>query len=758
MVRPSRLLMAHPSARPSGPAPDPAFERRALAVLVVGALLLTGLLSVAPLSRIAPALPGTARDLALAEPAPSPVRAPGIEPSPSSHGAFSVSVIVTTPNGVNQPATLPAVVTATATPNDVTGCPPYTYIFDWGDGTAKTTNSNNSNSARHYYLSDPNNINSGVTISVNVTDCHGSASTGYVYPTFYPAVTAVLQTDLGPSTSIARNLSVLHMNFTVTNLSGGAYTSSPTPYFLNWSFGDGSVIRMQPAVPGTDYTQAHTFFRPSSAKGPSVFLVTVSVTDRLNGNATSTFQVQLNGSATAPQNHPKMLLGLTMTELYLIVGVVAVAVAAGVALALRRRKPTPGPSSEGAAGDEGVADTAGGERASRPTGPSGAAHGSTSKDAAERANGRPTEERGPKLPSPGVGTSFTSSRSSSPASAGVSEGPSASGPVGADTSSFPAPSRPSRKGTPGMDGGTLPGTTPPGSTTPSRPIPGSPFAGEGVPCIICGTMLPSVDSPCPKCTPTLSAASQPLPEAAPSSTSTSFPSAGPPLPGLERSILTPLPLQVAPREEASARTGSAEPTPLTSPASSYLPVAPPPELEPLPVTHAPVGPEPGVDTTPVKPLPPRPSMVSEEGRSPSPASSDAVPSPQGGGRASGASLPATSSSASSATEPPAPASPAPGAAAPTPFLFPVSSRSLFEKLVDSAPTTSEGGERPGARAAEAAGSSPSPSSSPSTPTATSAPSAPPTPERAHPSPRTCLVCGGTLQGDLCPSCKMNWRE
>lgn len=746
------MLMAHQVAPPPGRPSLSSPVGRALTVLIVGGVLLSALVSAPPLTRTVARLSGSPYPGVLADRASSFPRAP--DPHPSSHGAFAVSVVVTTPAGANQPATLPVAVTATATPNDVNGCPPYTYVFDWGDGSAKTTNSNNSNSARHYYLSNPNNI-MGVVISVNVTDCHGSASTGYVYPTFYPAVSAVLRTDLSPTTSIARNLSVLPINFTITNLSGGAYTSSPSPYFLNWSFGDGTVVRMQPAVPGTDYTQAHTFYRPSNAVGPSIFLVSVSVTDRLNGNSTSTFRVQLNGSTAAPQNHEKILLGLTMTELYLVIGVVAVAVVAGVALALRRRKPSARPSSEGTAGDEGEADTSEGKGASRPTGPSGAAGGPTSKATAEPSTDRPTEDRGPKLPSPRAGTSSTSSRSSGPSSASGSEGLTTSTPVGASTGPFPAPSR---EGPGKMDGGAAYGATRPGSVTSSRTTPGGPFAGEGVPCIICGTMLPSADAPCPKCTPTLSAASQPLPEAASISTSTSFPSSGPPLPGLERSFLTPPPLQVGPREETAARTGSAEPARPTPSNSSYLPVAPPPDLEPLPVAHAPVGPEPGVDTTPVKPLPPRPSTVPEEGRTASP-SSDAASSVQGAGRASGTSLAATSSSPSSGTEPPSPAPAAPGAAAPTPFLFPVSSRSLFEKLVDSAPTTSEAGEKPATQTAEGGSSSPpSPSSSLSTASKTTAPNAPSTAEKAPASPRTCLVCGGPLQGDLCPSCKMNWRE
>ncbi len=648
---------------------------------------------------------------------PHPVPATRSAQAPSRaqlRPSFAVGLSFVTPNGVGQPATLPTWLSATATPSDPMCTSGFSYVFDWGDGSPKTTDANGTD--RHWYVANQANAN-GIQISVIVTDCQSPAGTGttFAQPTFYPAVSANLTTDLGSSSLIQRNASVLHLNLTVVNITGGITVYTGNPYFINWSFGDGSRAWMIPEPASlAPLPEFHSFLRPSSASGPVRFVVVVSVTDRLNGNSTTQLTVQLNGTPPVTSHPPGG--GIPTTYLYAgIAGAAVVVVLIAVVVLRRRKAPSPKsteeePGAEASEGSEGGFAGAPDRRAEGAGGSVGAAAASspgTTPDTPVAAVASTQGKDAGPVRSPSLGTT--------------------------GTSSFGSPGRPSGATTAALS---------PSSTTPG--------SMALVPCIICGTPLPSVDSPCPKCSPGLFyAASKGGAGAEPQAP------VSPPLPGLGSGSITPPPIHVGPSLPVAAPAPDPSPidTPHGSPTAhepgpssiSYVPTAPVPELEPLPVTRAPAGPEPDVDTTPVVPLPRRPP-VNEQGANVSRTASDSSFAPaSGSAETSPSSTPASTSTPSQTHAPSSPPVPAS-----TPYLFPVSQKALFETLVAGAPDRSQ-----------SATTAPGGTETASAPTATgAAPASPPTPPSSRPSADVkCMICGGPLQSTgFCPACKMNWRE
>lgn len=612
---------------------------------------------------------------------------PGTSPTPQDRGAFAVGLTIMTPEGPNQPATRPVGVKATATPSDPNCTSGFQFAFNWGDGTPNTTDTNGTDS--HYYSTAVANL-STVDVTVQVTDCRGKTGQGFDSPFFYPPVTATLSTQLAPASTplIARNVSSLQLNLTVSNIQGGAFGAVP-PYFVNWTFGDGGKLPLVPLSSGANGfadTEVHTFLRPASWSGPDIFTVRAWVTDRANGNFTTSLEVQLNGTPAIahPPSGP-----LPALYLYAIIGGVGAAVAV-VAVVLVRRRTTR--KLGGKAPEEGTGDVADDGSVSTKTGKSTPASSSTLS-----AGDRPLASK-------------VSGSTAMPGEMG-SSGP----PLASEPSVKPSPAvvgRPSRAA----------------ATFPSTPAVSDPAAP--VPCIICGTPLPSTDAPCPRCSPERSRGVEVAPPSPIEASGSGLGPSSPPLPGLANTGLTPPPLQVAGPAAPPTAPSSPAPFPPTArpmtahPSISYAPVAPMPEIEPLPPTHAPAGPEPGVDTTPVMPLAPRPKperAASEPAQAPAPG-----PATPGG----------------SATAPPAaPKGGAPAGSA-APFLFPVSHKALFETLVTSAPAPSPGAEPPTA-----------PSTSSLEGVTSSIPAAPPSSVATN-----CMVCGGPLREGYCASCKMNWRE
>ncbi len=682
---------------------------------VLGALCL-----LSPLASPGPSGPthaGTgAPSLALLLPHPVPATHSASAPSRDQlRPSFAVGLSFVTPNGVGQPATLPTWLSATATPSDPMCTSGFSYVFDWGDGSPKTTDANGTD--RHWYIADQANAN-GIQISVIVTDCQSPAGTGttFAQPTFYPAVSANLTTDLGSSSLIQRNASVLHLNLTVVNITGGVTVYTGNPYFINWSFGDGSKAWMIPEPASlAPLPEFHSFLRPSSASGPVRFVVVVSVTDRLNGNYTTQLTVQLNGTPVLTSHPPGG--GIPTTYLYAGIAGAAVVVVLVAVVVLRRRK-APGPkTTEEEPGTEASEGSEGGFAGAPDRRPEGAG-GSVGAAAASSS-----------------GTTLDAPIAAADSTKGKDAGPVRSPSLGT--------AGPSSLGSPGRASGATSATLSPSSATPG--------SGAAVPCIICGTPLPSVDSPCPKCSPGLfSAAGKGGAVSAEAQAPVS-----PPLPGLGSGSITPPPIQVGPSLPVSTPAPEASPidTPHGSPPAhepvpssiSYVPTAPLPELEPLPVTRASAGPEPDVDTTPVVPLPRRPP-TSEQGANVSRTTSDsAFATASGSAENSPASTP---TSTSTLPQTPAPSSrPVPAS---TPYLFPVSQKALFETLVAGAPDRSQ--------AATIASGGTETASAPAA--GGIAPASPPTPPSSRPSAELkCMICGGPLQSSgFCPACKMNWRE
>ena len=158
--------------------------------------------------------------------------------------------------------TVPLTVDFTSTPNG--GVLPYTYDWNYGDGTAHGTTQNPS----HTYT-----VAGTYTYSVTVTDNIGQTATCGGTINVYPVLT-VTSTATPPSGTVP-----LTVSFTSTPLGG-----KPT-YTYDWDFGDGSAHGIT-QNPSHEYTAVGTF------------TYKVTVTDSLSNTANATGTVTVSSIPT----------------------------------------------------------------------------------------------------------------------------------------------------------------------------------------------------------------------------------------------------------------------------------------------------------------------------------------------------------------------------------------------------------------------------------------------------------------------------
>ncbi len=156
--------------------------------------------------------------------------------------------------------TVGTAVTFTASPSG--GTSPYTFSWNFGDGTGNFA-IGTTNTASHTYTS-PGTF----TVKVNATDANGklaTASTGIT-------IKSVLIVDFGPTTTIVGNTTF------VSQISGGT-----APFTCTWNFGDGTPV-------ATGCNPFHVYIASGS------FSATLTVTDSTGatGSMTHTVTVESN--------------------------------------------------------------------------------------------------------------------------------------------------------------------------------------------------------------------------------------------------------------------------------------------------------------------------------------------------------------------------------------------------------------------------------------------------------------------------------
>jgi len=162
------------------------------------------------------------------------------------------------------------------------GTPPYTYLWDYGDGSP---NSSSQNTTHTYFATEGGAVNCGATFSppvgpftscfpatLIVTDALGYTNTRSVFLLVIPSALNV---------SIAENRTSGASPLEV-GLSGTASGGAP-PYRFLWDFGDGSPNSSGP-------TATHTYRN-------GTFVTTVLVIDKNGDSATSNVSVSATGGA-----------------------------------------------------------------------------------------------------------------------------------------------------------------------------------------------------------------------------------------------------------------------------------------------------------------------------------------------------------------------------------------------------------------------------------------------------------------------------
>lgn len=182
---------------------------------------------------------------------------------------FSIVNVVAPPPTVSVTASptsgaVPLAVSFTSTVNG--GASPYTYSWDFGDGSAAATTANPS----HTY-----SISGTFTASVVVTDSSGASAKSSVTITVSGAASLVASASATPTSGTVP----LAVSFT------GSATGGASPYNYSWAFGDGGT--------GSGTTATHTYVSAGN------YTATLTVTDSSGTKAKSNVKITVSNSLPA---------------------------------------------------------------------------------------------------------------------------------------------------------------------------------------------------------------------------------------------------------------------------------------------------------------------------------------------------------------------------------------------------------------------------------------------------------------------------